>query len=195
MDMAALYLHDPAPAIQRALCTASLDLPMEAASFVAEGVVLVALAAALSWRAHRRWRPAAASSGWYLLALLVVGALVALCKAWIPAPRPLGLLGPGKVRVLLEPLRACSFPSGHSAAASAFATWSALELGSRRRWPWLLALLCGLSRVYVGAHWVTDILAGWLVGAAVTAAVLLLTPGRGARRAAATVAAPAAVDR
>ena len=59
-----------------------------------------------------------------------------------------------------------SFPSGHTCAAfAAGATWSRY---AERRWLKFLcvaqAALMGFSRLYVGVHFLTDVLAGCAVG-------------------------------
>lgn len=58
-----------------------------------------------------------------------------------------------------------SMPSGHAVGAAAFAM--AVTLLIRRWWVlilWVVALLIGVSRLYVGVHWPSDLLVGWVVG-------------------------------
>lgn len=61
------------------------------------------------------------------------------------------------------------FVSGHASAATAFAFGLVLFSGVRRRWLWLAAigwaLLMGISRMYLGRHFLGDVLGGWLLGA------------------------------
>ena len=104
------------------------------------------------------------------LALVLAAALPAglvlelFLKAVVDRPRP--LLGAGF---------GSSFPSGHVLAAVAF--WGLIPpwvyLVTRRRWAWaasagfagLVLVVVGLNRVYVGAHWPSDVVAGYLGGA------------------------------
>jgi undecaprenyl-diphosphatase len=67
-----------------------------------------------------------------------------------------------------------SFPAGH--AATAFAGAVLLTAIAPRLWPvfFVLAAVIGLSRVYDGVHYPTDVIAGALLGAAVGAIAALL---------------------
>ena len=60
-----------------------------------------------------------------------------------------------------------SFPSGHTSAAFAFAL-AVARSDLKQRWikvtVVVVAVLMGLSRLYVGAHYPTDVLAGFIVG-------------------------------
>ena len=68
-----------------------------------------------------------------------------------------------------------SFPSGH--AMGSFITFGALAyIALRQPWPWVaksaalaaaltMIVLVGLSRVYLGVHWTSDIAGGWSAGA------------------------------
>ena len=85
--------------------------------------------------------------------------------------------------LLLEPLQSFSFPSGHS--ASGFAFFLVLGVLASRQQPqrwrviWLLTALIpavsiAFSRVYLTAHWPTDILAGGLLASMICSISLML---------------------
>lgn len=72
----------------------------------------------------------------------------------------------------ISPETTFSFPSGHAMGSAALAcVLIVLAWGTRWRWPVValsggFVLAVGLSRVYLGVHYPSDILAGWAAAAA-----------------------------
>lgn len=65
-----------------------------------------------------------------------------------------------------------SFPSGHSQSTASLLSGIAYRKGLKKYWPLLLIpVMVGLSRLYFGMHWPTDVLAGLAIGFGVSAIV------------------------
>ncbi|MBL1067697.1 phosphatase PAP2 family protein [Streptomyces sp. 7-21] len=78
--------------------------------------------------------------------------------------RPLIDAVPAARRLSRAPLTS-SFPSGHAAAAAAFATGVAMESGKHGAAVAPVAAAVAASRVYVGVHYPSDVVAGCVLGA------------------------------
>jgi undecaprenyl-diphosphatase len=160
-----------------------LTTALQASTWLGSMAVVVPLALVLGgWYLvkHRDWRPLALLGG----ALGAAAATSYIAKAAVDRVRPPAFLWLGH-------FGGHAFPSEHAAQAVAFYAMAALLLGTegrvlRRVAVWAAAvavvLLVGYSRLYLGAHWLSDVLAGFCVGvtwvALVWAVRLTATPGK-----------------
>lgn len=155
--------------LQLQLASPPVDGLMVGATYALGALPVLATALA---RRHRQ-----TSQALWVAMLVALGASLVLQQLGM-RPRP------DAARLLLPAPDFPSFPSGHAAIAFAFAA----VLGLRwRRWavPGLLgAALISYSRVHVGHHFVTDVLAGAALGAGIGVATygLLLDGSVGVRR-------------
>lgn len=135
---------------------AIVTLLMQIASAVGGTVgrlCLLALALAILWRRAR-------DRAIWLLLLVIGGTLLNLAlKQVFAAPRP-------DLLPHLDIVHTYSFPSGHSAGNMMF--FGALAMLAGRRWAYgaggAMIALIGASRVWLGVHWPSDVMAGWIEG-------------------------------
>ena len=107
---------------------------------------------------RRRWLQLTA----FVLAVMTSEPLIGVLKAVYDRPRPVGGL---------LATHSASFPSGHAVAGAVTAVGIVIVLlpPGPRRWRWELqaavfAGLMALSRTYLGVHWLSDVVAGTLLG-------------------------------
>ncbi|MFQ5867925.1 MAG: phosphatase PAP2 family protein [bacterium] len=93
-----------------------------------------------------------------VLILISAGILVQMIKYFFPSPRPSLVFS--DIHILGPVLRARSFPSGHTAATFGLVSFLSGEFPKLQSLLWVVAILVGFSRVYVGAHFPADVLFG-----------------------------------
>ena len=117
---------------------------------------------ALAWHLFRHERREACV--WAVVGVCIYG-VKELLKASIARERP--ALWP---TLIIEP--GYAFPSGHALGTAAFYplfAWTVFGHWTKRRWYWMLGALLavfmvGLGRLYLGLHWPTDVIGGWMIG-------------------------------
>lgn len=125
-------------------------------------VTTLAIVMTITLLAQRRWRTA----GYWVAAIVSAAVINTAIKALVYRARPGDLLYSG--------WSAYSFPSGHTTANIVMYGFLAILLYSSSRGLirivaaailLCLPLLIGFSRIYLGAHWFSDVLAGALLAA------------------------------
>ena len=145
----------------------ALVSPLRATSYIFHAwvfrLIVVVLAAWLVYQGARRL------AAWAITTLVAAGVLDALLKVLINRPRP-SLNSP------IAHAPGGSFPSGHALTAVVGSVTIVLILlpvlhGAWRAVAWALAalisILSGGCRVALGVHFVSDVLAGWVLGLAI----------------------------
>ena len=138
-------------------------------------LIAVAIGAGLLWhRRARTWRPLSLLVGAYAGAWVLQRTIKALTQ--VPRPPAADAVGV---------FSGYAFPSGHATDAAAvygmLAVLLAIVLPRRgaKAAVWTAAVvvvgLVGLSRIYLGAHWLTDVLAGIAIGAAWSSSLLVVS--------------------
>jgi membrane-associated phospholipid phosphatase len=160
------------PAHRDLWLTATLRVVTHAGGPVLLAAFAFPISVAAAWRS-RSWRPV-------VLALVCGGGIPLVlftAKALVGRERP-------PLPFALVDADGYSFPSGHATGTGAVTVISAWML---TRWlipwwtgrvvVWTVAIgsvfLIGFSRVYLGVHYVSDVLAGWMLGTAWAGAVIL----------------------
>ena len=148
-------------ALNQAGSNLALDTVMVALTMIGMTYILVFAGPVLWWRKHREL-------GFDVIVLIIISDLVVeSLKLLIMRERPLSVID--DVHTLswgpFTTASTFSMPSGH--ASRMFAVAALVAFGTKRSVgasALILAALVGLSRIYLGMHWPTDVLAGALLG-------------------------------
>ena len=98
--------------------------------------------------------------------LLLSNGINGLFKMSLHGPRPFWVSEKVRALYLTSDITGFGIPSGH--AETAMGIWGVAADGLKRKWGWVAAsiviFLIGLSRIYLGVHFLHDVLFGWLLG-------------------------------
>lgn len=164
-------------ALNQAGANLGLDLFMVAFTFLGMSYILVLVVVPL-------WLKGRKTAAIDIILLVVVSDILSeTLKLVFERPRPEATLD--NVKMLdwgaIASASGYSFPSGHALRAFAVGTYLALALKP----PWTrmsaigVAIMVGVSRLYLGLHWPSDVAAGAAIGGAL--ALVVLTVGRKGR--------------
>lgn len=132
-------------------------------------ITIASLIVSIGLLFKKQWR-----AGWHFLGLIfLTSAIIGIMKTIFYSPRPSGFM-------LLD--KSSSFPSGHMTGSLTLIGFLAFLTAQvlKKNWRWLpytlgsiIIFLVGVSRLYLGAHWFTDVIGSLLLGFALLFAVIV----------------------
>lgn len=138
------------------------------AIFFAEWLPLLLVAAAVAYKIFLHEEGKIFRLTTLLFASPFIAVIIAeVCKFSIPSPRPFAD-GLGIVPLISVSDPMGSFPSAHAAFFGALGTALFFEHPRMGKWYLFAAFLIGISRVATGVHFLSDIIAGLLLGVLVS---------------------------
>jgi undecaprenyl-diphosphatase len=142
--------------------------------FLPQSIFIVLLIAMLLYRSGLYWEAVTS-----ILASLFSGGINQLAKVLIARPRP-----PVHIVEVFDVLESYSFPSGHVMFYMIlfgfvwYLTYTLLKPSMQRSLllgvSGIFVLFVGISRIYLGQHWASDVLGAYLLGSLILAGVILL---------------------
>ncbi len=134
-----------------------------------EGLLITSFLVTICLLWKKQWRTA----GHLIVLCFLTTAAIKILKSWIFSERPEGFLW-------VDP--SSSFPSGHTTMSVAVLGFLAFLSANILPKIWsristvffvMLIFLISLSRLFLGQHWITDVLAGWCLGACVLLVIII----------------------
>jgi len=135
-----------------------LEIPFQAFTFLGNELFFLLVMPAIYWSINPQ---IGFRSG---MMLVLSGGLNSCFKLLFHSPRPFWV----DARVdAMSSETSFGLPSGH--AQNSAAIWGIIAASMRKKWAMIVAVIVvcfiGLSRIYLGVHFVRDVLSGWLIGA------------------------------
>ena len=150
-----------------------LRLPMEFFTLIGQPPFTVGIAAAVLGYGLALEKQHYILAGWIAIGTLVLSSILKLLLKRVRPRNPY-------VESML--FKTFSFPSGH--AAGSIVSFGLAAVVIAMKWPelslvaWIIAIISsifvGLSRIYLGAHYASDVVGGWVLGAIGLLLILVL---------------------
>lgn len=139
--------------------SSTLTTIMQCITFIGNPILWFIFAALFYWLGEE-------NEGFYLTMLVLLSSAVSgIFKTIIARPRPELIQGNNAIDLLVSGYNTYSFPSGHSTMISSVFTYLYNELKKKTKIIFALLIIAVMfSRLYLGKHYLSDVIAGLLLG-------------------------------